>query len=310
MAQGRLTAEEFDERIDAALKAKVASDLDPLFSDLPGPRPGQGVATTQAYETPPWQRQTPDATAVPVPAVLPPRTGGAEALRGITGLLWIVIPLAITFIPWLGWHDYWWLIFIPTIISMVVGKSESDRERERQAHRSASRNAWTGAGAPSGTEVTRQGRPAGSSDARPTVASVSTDRVIRWGIVGPGRIADSVAPTSRTSTGPSWSPSRAARRSGPRRSRTSTASRGRTAGTAGSSATTRSTPSTSRPRTRSTRPSRWLRSRRARRSWSRRRSPPRSPGPNGSSTPPAGSRSSPWRRCGHGSSRSWSRSVS
>ena len=129
MAQGRLSAEEFDERIDAALKARVASDLDPLFSDLPGPRPGQGVATTQPYETPPWQQA---AGSAPTPAVLPPRSGGAEALRGITGLLWIVIPLAITFIPGLGWANFWWLVFIPTMISMMVGKNESDRDRERK----------------------------------------------------------------------------------------------------------------------------------------------------------------------------------
>jgi len=131
MAQGRLSAEEFDERIDAALKARVAGDLDPLFSDLPGPRPGQGVATTQPYGTPPWQQPAVPAPA-PVPAVLPPRSGGAEALRGITGLLWIVIPLAISFIPGLGWANFWWLIFIPTIISMMVGKNESDRDRERK----------------------------------------------------------------------------------------------------------------------------------------------------------------------------------
>ncbi|GAB2591001.1 DUF1707 SHOCT-like domain-containing protein [Microlunatus antarcticus] len=133
MAQGRLSPEEFDERIGAALQAKVASDLDPLFTDLPGPRPGQTVATTPSYETPPWQRPaTPAPTDLPTPAVLPPRTGGAEALRGLTGALWIVIPLAITFIPQLGWPSFWWLIFIPTMISMVLGKSESDRDRERK----------------------------------------------------------------------------------------------------------------------------------------------------------------------------------
>jgi hypothetical protein len=133
MAQGRLSAEEFDERIGAALSAKVASDLDPLFSDLPGPRPGQGLATTPGYAAPPWQRPaTPAAAAAPTPEVLPPRSGAAEALRGVTGMLWIVIPLAISFIPGLGWANFWWLIFIPTIISMVVGKNESDRERERR----------------------------------------------------------------------------------------------------------------------------------------------------------------------------------
>ena len=137
MAQGRLTAEEFDERIDAALKAKVASDLDPLFSDLPGPRPGQAVATTEPYPTPPWQRPTapapvPAATEPPAPAVLPALSQGAEALRGLTGILWIVIPLAITFIPGLGWPNYWWLIFIPTVVSMLLGRNESQRQHERR----------------------------------------------------------------------------------------------------------------------------------------------------------------------------------
>lgn len=132
MAQGRLSAEEFDERIEAALTAKVASDLDPLFTDLPGPRPGQTVATTSSYETPPWQRQAAAPTPSPTPAVLPPRSGGAEALRGLVGVSWIVVPLAISFIPGLGWQHFWWLIFLPMVISMVAGKSESERDRERK----------------------------------------------------------------------------------------------------------------------------------------------------------------------------------
>lgn len=132
MAQGRLSAEEFDERIDVALKARLASDLDPLFRDLPGPRPGQGVATTQAYVTPPWQQQTPAPATLPAPAVLPPRHLGTPALAGLTGVLWIVVPLAISFVPGLGWQHFWWLIFLPTVVSMVLGKNESDRERERK----------------------------------------------------------------------------------------------------------------------------------------------------------------------------------
>ena len=132
MAQGRLTAEEFDERIDAALKAKVATDLDPLFSDLPGPRPGQAVATTQPYETPPWQRAaTPAPTPLPPAPVLPPRSSAATTLNGLTGALWVIVPLALTFIPG-GWQHFWWLIFLPMVISMVAGKNESERERERR----------------------------------------------------------------------------------------------------------------------------------------------------------------------------------
>lgn len=36
MSVGRLTAEEFDERMARALQAKTRSDLDDLFVDLPG----------------------------------------------------------------------------------------------------------------------------------------------------------------------------------------------------------------------------------------------------------------------------------
>ena len=130
LAQGRLSAEEFDERVGAALTAKVASDLDPLFSDLPEPRPGQTVVTTSAYETPPWQRQP--AVPAPTPAALPPRSGGAETLRGLTGASWIAIPLIISFVLPGGWGSFWWLIFLPMVVSMVLGKSESDRDRERK----------------------------------------------------------------------------------------------------------------------------------------------------------------------------------
>jgi len=132
LAQGRLSPEEFDERVDAALKAKVASDLDPLFSDLPGPYPGQGLATTPGDHPPPWQAAAVTPTAPPEPPAMPPRSSGASALNGITGALWIIIPLALTFAIPDGWSHFWWLIFVPMVISMVVGKNESDRERERR----------------------------------------------------------------------------------------------------------------------------------------------------------------------------------
>jgi len=128
MAQGRLTAEEFDERIDAALQARVASDLDPLFSDLPGPHPGQGVATTQPYATPPWQQ----AAAVPSPSAPAPTTGSDTRNRllvGLTAVMWPVTILLITFV--FGWEN-WWLVFVPVLISGMLGKSESDRDRDRK----------------------------------------------------------------------------------------------------------------------------------------------------------------------------------
>lgn len=42
LAAGRITHAEFDERITAALEARTQADLDALFIDLPGRRPGHG----------------------------------------------------------------------------------------------------------------------------------------------------------------------------------------------------------------------------------------------------------------------------
>ena len=64
MAAGRLTTEEFDERLGAALTARTSLDLDPLFTDLPGPRPDQGLATTP-YPTPPWSAGVTTSTGSP-----------------------------------------------------------------------------------------------------------------------------------------------------------------------------------------------------------------------------------------------------
>ena len=54
MAQGRIDASEFDDRMSRALKAKTASELAVLFDDLPEPRPPSASDVT-AYQAPPWQ---------------------------------------------------------------------------------------------------------------------------------------------------------------------------------------------------------------------------------------------------------------
>src|SRR4029450_936143 len=43
MAQGRIDAAEFDDRMSRALKAKTASELAVLFEDLPDPRPSSAT---------------------------------------------------------------------------------------------------------------------------------------------------------------------------------------------------------------------------------------------------------------------------
>jgi hypothetical protein len=57
-AEGRLTSDELDERVTAALNAKTYGDLRPLMSDLPEPETvGAAAATSAPWQTGPgdWQ---------------------------------------------------------------------------------------------------------------------------------------------------------------------------------------------------------------------------------------------------------------
>lgn len=116
-AEGRLDAAEFDDRLTAALQAKVQSDLDRLFTDLPSPTPrspGKGIAPA-------------GTPAPPAPVGLSKKV--SNTLDIIVGAIWPVTILAL-FIT--GWH-YWYLIFVPMIISSIWGtkKAQDKAERER-----------------------------------------------------------------------------------------------------------------------------------------------------------------------------------
>ncbi len=54
-AEGRLTSEELDERVTAALQAKTAGDLRRLMTDLPSVAPASSGPPYGA----PWERQRP-----------------------------------------------------------------------------------------------------------------------------------------------------------------------------------------------------------------------------------------------------------
>ncbi len=127
LAQGRLSQDEFDDRLNTALSAKTAADLEPLFSDLPDPRPNtlKGVEPMStpwpAYNPPP--ATSPGTVPVPRPQPMTPALSSNWATA-------LMIAAAVAWPAWLmasfatGWQ-LWWLIWIPITISAVAGKFRS-----------------------------------------------------------------------------------------------------------------------------------------------------------------------------------------
>jgi hypothetical protein len=120
LADGRLDQEEFDDRLTRALTARTQADLDPLFSDLPGPKPGQTVANPSPYQAPPWQAgQWPTNQSRQVA----PRPMGQVPVRPSNS--WAVLsrvawPVAIVAIIAMHGAGAWWLICIPIILSILA----------------------------------------------------------------------------------------------------------------------------------------------------------------------------------------------
>lgn len=133
LAQGRLDQAEFDERLEAALSAKVESDLDPLFQDLPAPTPhypGSALTSATAGAAPPAQRREPG---------LPRRTRQAFDIG-----IWALWPIAIAACFAIGWQ-YWWLIFLPMVASgMWERKKEQDRVERRRYRKQLENERRTG----------------------------------------------------------------------------------------------------------------------------------------------------------------------
>ena len=66
-AAGRLTSDELDERVSAALKAKTHGELRQLMADLPGPAPAAPRATQGPYPAaPPWMARRRGPRLLPV----------------------------------------------------------------------------------------------------------------------------------------------------------------------------------------------------------------------------------------------------
>lgn len=90
-AEGRLDAEEFEERMGAASQARLATELDPLFADLPrrAPAPRPSARVPAPVPTPAPRTITPDY-GYPGPFVFVPLI----VLVLMTTHLWFLLPLA------------------------------------------------------------------------------------------------------------------------------------------------------------------------------------------------------------------------
>jgi Domain of unknown function (DUF1707) len=108
-AEGRLTSEELDERVTAALNAQTAGDLRRLMTDLPSPAPAAGGPGSpsygaRAYGAQPWAgrnrrrrrgpRLLPILLLLLVAAVLLPGGWVFFALLKVFLLFWLLVAVA------------------------------------------------------------------------------------------------------------------------------------------------------------------------------------------------------------------------
>ncbi len=125
-AAGRIDQEELDQRLSAAYAARTFADLDPLFEDLPAPRPTrpvvaapepapQGISRSKPARGPTWWGAW-TVPAVPLPLLLL----GFLAVISIVGTLVFFAPFILIPLFWMwcvgagrcwrgyGRRDYRW----------------------------------------------------------------------------------------------------------------------------------------------------------------------------------------------------------
>ncbi|MBV9214279.1 MAG: DUF1707 domain-containing protein [Actinobacteria bacterium] len=119
-ADGRITASEFEERVELAYHARTHGELDSLFADLPRRgRPGRGRGRALRHAN----RAALHSHAATYAAV----NGGLVAVWATTGAgaFWPAWPMG-WWGAFLGWH---WLT------SRAIGRALGDRRRRRRERR-------------------------------------------------------------------------------------------------------------------------------------------------------------------------------
>lgn len=118
---GRLDAGEFDERLSAALAARIAADFQPLFADLPAPRPD-----TSGPSAPPLGWAPAHGSSVTArPTASPPGTGGGTDWIGVARR--VIWPAAIVMGILTG--SWWTFIGIAIVGSIILSQLASNQRK-------------------------------------------------------------------------------------------------------------------------------------------------------------------------------------
>jgi TM2 domain-containing membrane protein YozV len=91
MSEGRLSLEEYEERMALALEARTQADLKPLFTDLPAPHPW----FMQPPSAPVPALPPPSGPPVPYVTAPPPMAGMSDKNQLAAGILQILLPFGI-----------------------------------------------------------------------------------------------------------------------------------------------------------------------------------------------------------------------
>ncbi len=114
LAAGRLTIEEFDERLDQAFAAKTLGELDALMTDLPAIDLDQVPGIPRSAAGPPLPQPRPPGSIEARPGRLSP------AWRKAWGT-WLTISLFF-FVIWLasGASGGLWFLWVPVVLGVVL----------------------------------------------------------------------------------------------------------------------------------------------------------------------------------------------
>jgi uncharacterized protein DUF1707 len=117
MAAGRLTQSEFNDRLGLVLSAKTNADIEPVFTDLPGPNPGRPVDLERLEEQ---DRREANALLAKDKAERQVAKADPRLIAALTvavGLAWTA-----TVIIYFSLYGDWKIFIVPIALSIALAK--------------------------------------------------------------------------------------------------------------------------------------------------------------------------------------------